>query len=76
MEGQNRRKQSRQLKSERLRVKAGKVRFRARLGHLIYKAKHLTGEDVEREWGEFKVVSWRWPKLCVGEKSARVTKRE
>ena len=52
-------------------MKAGKVRFWARLGHLIYKAKHLTGEDVEREWGEVKGVSWRWLKLCVGDKSGK-----
>ena len=43
-----------QLRSERLRTKEGKTRFRARLGHLMPNAKHLTGDDVERAWGEFK----------------------
>ena len=38
-------------------MKAGKVKFWARQGHLMYKAKHLTGEDVERAWDEFKGVS-------------------
>ena len=49
-----RKERSFQLRSEMLRTKEGKLRFRARLVHLMYKAKHLTGEDVERAWGEFK----------------------
>ena len=49
-----RRESSCQLRSKRLRRKEGKVRFRARLGHQMYKAKHTTGEDVERAWEEFK----------------------
>ena len=50
-----RREISWQQRSERLRTKAGKMRFWAKLGHLMYKTKHLmiTGEE-ERAWGEFK----------------------
>ena len=49
-----RKERSCQLRSERLQTKEGKMRFRARLGHLMYNAKHPTGEDIERAWGEFK----------------------
>ena len=49
-----RKERSCQLRSERLRTKEGEMRFRARLGHLMYNAKHLTGKDVERAWEEFK----------------------
>ena len=49
-----RKERSCQLRSERLRTKEGKMRFRARLGHLMYNAKHLTGKDIERGCEEFK----------------------
>ena len=49
-----RRRSSCRLKIERLRRKEGKVRILDRLGQQMYKAKHLTGENVERAWGEFK----------------------
>ena len=45
------------------------MRFQARLGHQMVKAKHLTGEDVERAWG----VSWRRLNLYVGEERCEVT---
>ena len=43
-----RRENSSWLRSERQRTKKGKVQFLARLGHQMYKAKHITGKNVER----------------------------
>ena len=47
--------------------------FRARLGHLMYNAIHLTGEDIERAWESLRGVSWGQLKLCVGEERFEVT---
>ena len=45
---------SSQLRSEKLRTKKGEMRFWARLRHLMYRAKQITGEDIESVWREFK----------------------
>ena len=48
MRKMKRRESSCWLRSERLRTKEEKVQFMARLGHQMYKANHLIGENVER----------------------------
>ena len=71
-----RKESSCRLRSERLRTKEGKVRFLARLGHQMYKVKHLTAwENVERALGEFKGCSWRQLKFF-GEKKVPECQKE
>ena len=47
------------------------MRFRARFEHQMVKARHLTGEDIERAWGEFKRGVMQTAKAACGRRTMR-----